>query len=291
MWVDGRFVTEHDGGYTPFYVDLTPYLRPGRPATLTVRVWDACDADTLLGKQVDEWYTHSGGIWQPVWLEGRPGGLHRPGPHHPAPGDGAGQLRRRRGRHRGGRRRGLRGGGDFGGRGLPPGRDTVEVKPGRTTVNWRCGAASRGPGRRRARTSTTAWSPSPPNSLRATGAWGRRPHTPSNKKKTQPGTPGTRCPRPGWGTRCAPTSGCARWAAGAGGASPTSTSCSTGPRSTCAGRWTRPSTRTACTPTPPTPPSGPTCRRPRPWASTCCAATSRSTTPATTTGATASACS
>ncbi|HEX2513406.1 MAG TPA: glycoside hydrolase family 2 TIM barrel-domain containing protein, partial [Chloroflexota bacterium] len=72
VWVDGRFVTEHEGGYTPFYVDLTPYLRPGRPATLTVRVWDACDADTLLGKQVDEWYTHSGGIWQPVWLEGRP---------------------------------------------------------------------------------------------------------------------------------------------------------------------------------------------------------------------------
>ncbi len=55
---------------------------------------------------------------------GTPRGLHRPGPRHPAPGDGAGQLRRRRGRHRGGRRRGLPGGGDFGGRGLPPGRDT-----------------------------------------------------------------------------------------------------------------------------------------------------------------------
>src|SRR5262245_60607085 len=50
VWVDGRFVTEHDGGYTPFAVDLARYLRPGRPATLTVRVWDACDADTLLGK-------------------------------------------------------------------------------------------------------------------------------------------------------------------------------------------------------------------------------------------------
>ncbi|MDQ3702000.1 MAG: hypothetical protein M3442_13920 [Chloroflexota bacterium] len=72
VWVNGRFVAEHDGGYTPFAVDLSPHLRPGMPATLTVRVWDACDADVPLGKQIDEWYTHSSGIWQTVWLEGRP---------------------------------------------------------------------------------------------------------------------------------------------------------------------------------------------------------------------------
>ncbi len=72
VWVDGRFVGEHTGGYTPFELDLSRYLRPGQPATLTVRAWDACEADTLLGKQVEEWYTHSGGIWQTVWLEGRP---------------------------------------------------------------------------------------------------------------------------------------------------------------------------------------------------------------------------
>lgn len=72
VWINGRFVTEHDGGYTPFEVDVSRYLRPGVPATLTVRVWDACDADTLLGKQTEEWYTHSGGVWQTVWLEGRP---------------------------------------------------------------------------------------------------------------------------------------------------------------------------------------------------------------------------
>ena len=47
-------------------------------------------------------------------------------------------------------------------------------------------------------------------------------------------------------------------ARGGGAASPTSTSCSTGPRSTCAGPSTRPSTPRACTPTPPTPPSAPT---------------------------------
>ncbi len=78
VWVNGRFVGEHEGGYTPFDLDLSEYVRPGRPATLTVRVWDACDADTPLGKQTERWYTPSGGIWQTVWLEGRPAVyLHR----------------------------------------------------------------------------------------------------------------------------------------------------------------------------------------------------------------------
>jgi hypothetical protein len=72
VWINGRFVTEHDGGYTPFVMDLSRYVRPGSPATLTVRVLDVCDADTPLGKQTDDWYTHTGGIWQTVWLEGRP---------------------------------------------------------------------------------------------------------------------------------------------------------------------------------------------------------------------------
>ncbi|HEX2514658.1 MAG TPA: hypothetical protein VH257_08120, partial [Chloroflexota bacterium] len=72
VWVNGRFVGEHAGGYTPFALDVSRYVRPGRAATLTVRAWDTSAADTPIGKQVERWYTHSGGIWQPVWLEGRP---------------------------------------------------------------------------------------------------------------------------------------------------------------------------------------------------------------------------
>ncbi|MGH2355892.1 MAG: sugar-binding domain-containing protein, partial [Chloroflexota bacterium] len=72
VWVNGRFAAEHAGGYTPFAVDLSRYLRPGRPATLTVRVRDTSDADTPIGKQTARWYTPSSGIWQTVWLEGRP---------------------------------------------------------------------------------------------------------------------------------------------------------------------------------------------------------------------------
>lgn len=72
VWVNGRFAAEHDGGYTPFEVDLSGYLQPGQPAALTVRVWDNSAADTPLGKQTINWYTSSSGIWQTVWLEGRP---------------------------------------------------------------------------------------------------------------------------------------------------------------------------------------------------------------------------
>src|SRR5581483_1903018 len=72
VWVNGRFAGEHTGGYTPFALDISRFVRPGVPATLTVRAYDACDADTPLGKQTVRWYTHSGGIWQTVWLEGRP---------------------------------------------------------------------------------------------------------------------------------------------------------------------------------------------------------------------------
>ncbi|MBI3972742.1 MAG: hypothetical protein HY332_15815 [Chloroflexi bacterium] len=72
VWVNGRFVAEHDGGYTPFDLDLSYYVRPGRPATITVRAWDTAAADTPIGKQTVRWYTPSSGIWQTVWLEGRP---------------------------------------------------------------------------------------------------------------------------------------------------------------------------------------------------------------------------
>jgi len=72
VWVNGRFAGEHSGGYTPFSLDLGRFVQPGEPATLTVRAFDACDADTPLGKQTYDWYTPSSGIWQTVWLEGRP---------------------------------------------------------------------------------------------------------------------------------------------------------------------------------------------------------------------------
>lgn len=57
VWVNGRFAGEHSGGYTPFSLDISGFVQPGGPVTVTVRAYDACDADTLLGKQTYDWYT------------------------------------------------------------------------------------------------------------------------------------------------------------------------------------------------------------------------------------------
>lgn len=72
VWVNGHLVAEHENGFLPFAVDLGAFVRPGETATLTVRAYDVCDAATLIGKQVRRWYTHTSGLWQSVWLEGRP---------------------------------------------------------------------------------------------------------------------------------------------------------------------------------------------------------------------------
>jgi len=71
VWVDGRKVAEHEGGYSPFEADITDALTPGKAATVVVRAFDATDPELPTGKQVG-WYTASSGIWQTVWLESRP---------------------------------------------------------------------------------------------------------------------------------------------------------------------------------------------------------------------------
>jgi Glycosyl hydrolases family 2, sugar binding domain/Glycosyl hydrolases family 2, TIM barrel domain/Glycosyl hydrolases family 2 len=72
VWLDGQLVAEHDNGYLPFSRDIGDLLRPGQTGTVTVRAFDVADAATLVGKQTPMWYTYSSGIWQSVWLEGRP---------------------------------------------------------------------------------------------------------------------------------------------------------------------------------------------------------------------------
>lgn len=75
VYLNGEFVGKHEGGYTPFAFNLTPYLVSGEQE-LTVRVYDPAFDETIpRGKQFWEekprsiWYTPSSGIWQSVWLE------------------------------------------------------------------------------------------------------------------------------------------------------------------------------------------------------------------------------
>ncbi|HXW08097.1 MAG TPA: glycoside hydrolase family 2 TIM barrel-domain containing protein [Vicinamibacterales bacterium] len=74
VWVNGRQVGEHRGGYDPFAFDVTDALADGARQELVVRVWDPTDKGPQpRGKQVLEprtiWYTAVTGIWQTVWLE------------------------------------------------------------------------------------------------------------------------------------------------------------------------------------------------------------------------------
>ena len=80
VWVNGQLVGEHTGGYTPFSFDITDALQDGQ-GDLVVRVEAPLDKRAIPhGKQRsrpdDDYYecqfTASSGIWQTVWLEGRP---------------------------------------------------------------------------------------------------------------------------------------------------------------------------------------------------------------------------
>ncbi|HET6871559.1 MAG TPA: glycoside hydrolase family 2 TIM barrel-domain containing protein [Sporolactobacillaceae bacterium] len=75
VWVNGEFVTAHEGGHTPFYADITWALEKGQNQ-LVVRVEDrSTDLEQPRGKQFWEpeskaiFYTRTTGIWQTVWLE------------------------------------------------------------------------------------------------------------------------------------------------------------------------------------------------------------------------------
>lgn len=70
VWINGEYAGEHEGGYTPFEVELTGQVKAGQKARLTVRAVDHTDADLPTGKQIG-WYTRTGGIWQTVYLESR----------------------------------------------------------------------------------------------------------------------------------------------------------------------------------------------------------------------------
>ena len=69
VWLDGKKLGDHKGGYTPFDFDLTPYLKLGDKQTLTIRVDDTPHKFKLEGKQG---YGRAAGIWQTVYLEARP---------------------------------------------------------------------------------------------------------------------------------------------------------------------------------------------------------------------------
>jgi beta-galactosidase/beta-glucuronidase len=76
VWVNDRFMADHEGGHTPFTIDITPVLNDSGITKVTV--WAQDDPQDLAkprGKQDWQlephsiWYPRTSGIWQTVWVE------------------------------------------------------------------------------------------------------------------------------------------------------------------------------------------------------------------------------
>jgi len=77
VWVNGRELGAHRGGYDPFTFEITECLKGDGPQEIVLAVFDPTDSGTQpRGKQVMKphgiWYTPTTGIWQTVWLEAVP---------------------------------------------------------------------------------------------------------------------------------------------------------------------------------------------------------------------------
>jgi len=74
VWVNGKKLGNHRGGYDPFSFDITDALAGSGRQEIVLSVWDPTNTGTQpRGKQVLKpggiWYTAVTGIWQTVWLE------------------------------------------------------------------------------------------------------------------------------------------------------------------------------------------------------------------------------
>jgi beta-galactosidase/beta-glucuronidase len=75
VWVNGCLAGGHEGGHTPFHVDITGLVRPGANVVVVRAEDPSADMTLPRGKQYWEensksiWYTRTTGIWQTVWLE------------------------------------------------------------------------------------------------------------------------------------------------------------------------------------------------------------------------------
>ncbi len=73
IFIDGVHLLRHEGGHTPFELDITDVLKMN--SELIVRVEDYNRTSQPIGKQSWKqenflcWYTRTTGIWQQVWIE------------------------------------------------------------------------------------------------------------------------------------------------------------------------------------------------------------------------------
>ncbi|MBQ6653572.1 MAG: DUF4965 domain-containing protein, partial [Prevotella sp.] len=76
IYINGRSIKRHIGGFTSFSADITNYLKAGEN-TITVRVEDPTDETTQIvgaqrtayGANDSKFHSPASGIWQTIWLE------------------------------------------------------------------------------------------------------------------------------------------------------------------------------------------------------------------------------
>lgn len=75
IWINGYHAKFHEGGFTPFEVDITNFLSTGENKIVVKAVDFSRDITLPRGKQYWKeksesiWYTNTTGIWQTVWIE------------------------------------------------------------------------------------------------------------------------------------------------------------------------------------------------------------------------------
>jgi len=77
VWVNKNKIGSHQGGYTPFSLEISGFINFEQENELVVEVWDPTDRGRQeRGKQALRpmaiWYTAVSGIWQTVWFEPLP---------------------------------------------------------------------------------------------------------------------------------------------------------------------------------------------------------------------------
>ena len=77
IFINGVIAGSHKGGYDPFTVDITSFVKGSGPQLLELKVADPADKGPQpRGKQVSKpnsiWYTSVTGIWRTVWIEAVP---------------------------------------------------------------------------------------------------------------------------------------------------------------------------------------------------------------------------
>ncbi|MHB0998087.1 MAG: glycoside hydrolase family 2 protein [Armatimonadota bacterium] len=78
VWINGETAGSHRGGYTPFTIDITKYLKSGSNIITVCAEDDTRSPLQPTGKQSKRYasyaclYTRTTGIWQTVWMEAVP---------------------------------------------------------------------------------------------------------------------------------------------------------------------------------------------------------------------------